>query len=169
MYTLKNDHPYLFKRVLLKAVIHMLFGLILLHFPAQAPSLSRTPLLEFLGVNTIGILYLIIASIILVGLFKPANNYSIVKFGMWFAALFNITVFVSLFAVFFESRTTAFFMVIYGYMTYNIYHIAKDPGWRAIQIIKNLKQDATDIQTAKDEGASKQTIKDMNRDARLHQ
>lgn len=169
MHTLKTDHLYLYKRVLVKAVVHMLFGLILLYFPAQAPSLSYTPLLALLGVNIIGACFLLIGLVLLIGIFKPEKNYKLAKIGMWCAALFNISIFISLFAVLFQSRTTACLLVIYGYMTYNIYNLAKDPGWRAIQLIKNIKQDATDIRQARTDGASAQEIREMDHDARLHQ
>lgn len=138
---LKKDHEYLYRRVRLKAIIHILFGTILLFFPAQAPSLSHTPILSFFGVAAIGAIYLLIGIMIVVGLFNPKHDYRIVKAVMLVAAMFNTLIFFSLFAVFFKSKTTAFFMVIYGYLTYNIWYITNDPGWRAILLVKRIMED----------------------------
>lgn len=138
---LKEDHEYLYKRVRLKAIVHLTFGSILLFFPAQAPSLAHTPILSYLGVPVVGTIYLLVGLMIVVGLYYPKHDYRIVKGAMLFAASFNTLIFFSLFAVFFQSKTTAFFMAIYGYLTYNVWYVANDPGWRAILLVKRIKED----------------------------
>lgn len=140
--SLKEDHSYLYKRVRLKVIVHFTFGTILLFFPAQAPSLGRTPILNFFGVGAIGAFYLAIGLLIAIGLYRAKRDYSLARTGMYIAAAFNTMIFFSLFAVFFQSKTTAFFMAIYGYLTYNVWYVARDPGWRAIEIAKGIIEDA---------------------------
>lgn len=145
--SLKEEHGYLYKRVRLKVLVHLTFGTILLFFPAQAPSLSRTPVLDLFGVHLIGLFYMVIGLMIAYGLLRAKHNYTLARTGMYIAAAFNTIIFFSLFAVFFQSKTTAFFMAIYGYFTYNVWYVARDPGWRAIELVKEMVGDARDSES----------------------
>lgn len=136
---LKYDHPHLYRRVRLKAIVHLLFGFILIFFPSQATSVSRTFLIASIGLTVLGVFYLIAGILITIGLFRSTHTYRFVRAGMFFAVIINMIVFASLLPVFFTSRTTAFFMVLYGYFVYNLSFVLRDPGWKAIQIVKNIK------------------------------
>lgn len=139
MTNLKLDHPYLYKRVKLKVIVHLLFGIILLFFPSQAPNLSYTPILHMFGLITIGVIYILIGTMIAIGLYSEKRTYQIARLGLYLASVFNFLIFISLFAVFFKSRSAAFFMVIYGYFTYNVWYVTRDPGWSSIKLIKNME------------------------------
>lgn len=138
MSSLRTDHPYLYRRVRLKSLVHILLGLILVFIPTQATSVSRITLINWFGLTNLGIIYLLIGLIIGYGLFKPNHTYAVARFGMKIAAYFNLFVFIGLLTVFFRSNTTASFIVLYGYLTYNIFHVLKDPGWKAISIVKDI-------------------------------
>lgn len=141
MSNLHTDHPYLYRRVKLKSIVHIAMGLTLLLIPTQATSISHIPVISFLGLSTIGIMYVILGIIIAVGLFKPNHSYRTARIGMNMAAYFNLFVFILLLSVFLRSKTTAFFIIMYGYFTYNLFYVMKDPGWKAIQIVKQIVKD----------------------------
>lgn len=138
MSSLREDHPYLYRRVLLKPIVHILLGLILVFIPTQASSVSQISLINWFGLLNLGIIYLLIGLIIGYGLFKPNHTYVVARLGLRIAAYFNLLIFIGLLTVFFRNNTTASFIVIYGYLTYNIFHVLKDPGWKAISIVKNI-------------------------------
>lgn len=144
MTNLRTDHPYLYRRVRLKAIVHTLLGFILIFIPAEASSRSKLEFIQWFGLMNLGIIYLVIGMIIILGLFRPNDTYAIARLGIKLSFIYNLLIFIGLCTVFFQNNTTASFIVLYGYLTHNIFHVLSDPGWKAISLVKKMTDEIED-------------------------
>lgn len=147
MTNLKEDHAYLYKRVRLKAIVHIYFGLVFLLFPADAnPKNGAISAIQNGIGNSLkyfGIGYLIIGVMITIGLFLSRRNYLFARQSMAIATAFNLFWVLLILAATFQHTTRGLAYVLgqSGYLTYNCYLIWNDPGWKAIRIVKEIKRE----------------------------
>lgn len=141
---LKKGNRYLYRRVKLKVVVHLVFGVILVFFPAQSYSLPKTPLLNLFGVASFGLMYIAVGLFIYLGLLRSSHDYSLARTAIFIAAAFNTMILFSLFSVFFQNKTTAFFIAMYWYFTQSIWYVFFDPGWKAVGIAKGIIENVRD-------------------------
>lgn len=148
MSDLKTDHEYLYKRVRLKAILHIVLGLILVLFPYdQARNTGAVSTVQSYvgqGLTIFGGIYLIVGVLIAIGLYKSRNNYRWARAAMTVACIFNTLWFMLLFAIFFENttRSIAYITALYGYLAYNLWYVRNDPGWKAIEFVKEIREGA---------------------------
>lgn len=150
MSSLREDHAYLYKRARLKALVHILIGLVFITFPEDpnprngALSSIQHKVGELLLI--IGWAYLFLGLAIAVGLFISRRNYAFARTAMGLATAFNVAWVLLISAILFQhaTRGVAYVVVLSAYLTYNCWYVFKDPGWKAIQIVKNLAKEAED-------------------------
>lgn len=138
---LKYDHPALYQRVRTKAIVHVVLGVaLLLSPPINTANASTTSLVTTLGLRFWGFVFLGIGILITLGLFKSRQNYRLARLSlavatghamMWLLAL-ALPV-----ASNWPSQGMAV-LVLWGYLTYNLFHIVSDPGWTTIDILKSV-------------------------------
>ena len=154
---LRQDHSYLYKRVRLKMILHTALGLVLLLLPSSVPGQSQP---QTTGVNTIvshtltyfGAVYLLIGLLLGIGLFRPGKTYRFLRGALTFAALYNTMWLLIIIAIAVQThlnRSIAYIGVIYGYLTYNLWYVRNDPGWRAIEVVKEFRKEARDEERAR--------------------
>jgi len=141
MSNLSVDHAYLYNRIRLKAIVHVLLGSAIIFSPDNSTAINffaNTVVSQVFGLQNLGILFLLVGIAITYSMFRPANNYRVARYAlavsavyslMWWAALALVTV-SSGFEV--GLITTIF----WGYWVTNLYYVVSDPGWRTIQLKK---------------------------------
>lgn len=141
MPTLKKDHPVLYQRLKAHAVVHALLGLGLIFSPpipvprARATGLNGVAPLAFFG-----FIFLIIGIMIFIAMFKSKKNYQSTRRWLMIATIYSGIWWVSLIASLFTSgRAGMGITVVWGYWTYDILKTIRDPAWKAIKIIKELR------------------------------
>lgn len=154
MSKLSEDHNYLYKRVRLKAIVHIYFGLVFMLFPADAnPQNGAISTIQSGIGNAIkyfGVGYFIIGIMIAIGLYLSRRNYLFARQAMAVATSFNLFWLLLILLANFQ-HTTRGLAYIFGqsaYLTYNCYLIWRDPGWAAIRIVNQIKQENEDERTA---------------------
>lgn len=145
---LKLDHPDLYNRVRIKAVVHTLLGLALIFTPPLEPSQAKTTLLtQLFNLTALGLVFLLIGLGIFFGLSRPRNNYRLAKFWLAVGAGHAMVWWLALVLAAVSGRNPApSIIVLWGYWTYNLYKIASDPGWSTIQALKQLREDGNGVQ-----------------------
>lgn len=150
MSNLKTDHEYLYKRVRLKAILHVILGLILVIFPydqtTNSGAVSTVQSYVGQGLTYFGIVYLIIGLLIAIGLFKAKSNYRWARAAMTIACVFNTCWFLLLVLILLSNttRSIAYITTLYGYLAYNLWYVRNDPGWRAIEFVKEIREGVDD-------------------------
>jgi hypothetical protein len=146
MANLKQDHNYLYKRVRLKAILHTGLGLVLIIFPLdKSPSGGAVSTVQLhLGdaLTIFGWLYLLIGILIWVGIYTSKHNYRWTRLAMFLAVVYNTIWLTILFAILAQrtTRSIAYIIVLYTYLTYNCWLVFRDPGWEAIKVVKEIKE-----------------------------
>lgn len=144
MATLKEDHSYLYKRVRLKMIMFFLLGITLTFLPKQIGATQRnSAILTNFPIEVFGVIYLVIAAGIMIGLFKPDQTYSFARRILTVGVIYNIF-WVLLFMLLLinnPSQGTGWGLFMYGYFTYNTWLVRGDPGWNAIAIVKRITDD----------------------------
>lgn len=147
MGTLRQDHEYLYRRVRLKAIVHSALGFVLLLLPSAVPQSTAGHVTQWVTqmMTYLGVIYLVLGLSIFYGLYKPHNtDYKALRFFLTLTAIYDTAWSLLLVAIILDkpNRGTAYVSVIYWYMTYNVWYVTRDPGWRAIQIVKGIREDA---------------------------
>lgn len=121
----------------------MLFGLSIFISPPQYTSGIRTTgIYQSIGPLVTGTIFSVIGVATTIGLFIKRNNYMLARTSIYIAAGWAMTLLIAfVLALLNGSLHGAFFVVLWGYLTYNLYYIAKDPGWTAIQIVDIVKEE----------------------------
>ena len=145
MGTLRDDHLYLYRRVRLKAIVHIALGLVLLLLPSTVPQSESGHVTQLVqsALSIFGFVYLLIGVGIAVGLKINDSQHRALRFMMTIAAIYSTLWSLLLVAIILDkpNRSTAYISVIYWYLTYNLWYVRNDPGWRAIEIVKEMKDD----------------------------
>lgn len=141
MANLKVDHPYLYKRVRLKAILHIALGATLIFLPDTAPtsqgegevSQAVTRILTYFGLT-----YLLIGILLTIGVFRARQNYSFAQKVLLIASIYNTTFLGLIIAILIDkpNRSTAYIAALYAYLVYNMWLITRDPAWRAVELLK---------------------------------
>lgn len=150
MSDLKTDHEYLYKRVRLKAVLHIILGLVLILFPLdttpQTGAVSTVQ--QYIGstLTWFGVGYVVIGSLIAIGLFKSKGNYRWARASMTIACIYNTIWLIMLVLILFQrtTRSIAYITTLYGYLAYNLWYVRYDPGWKAIEFVKEIREGTDD-------------------------
>lgn len=150
MGTLRQDHEYLYRRVRLKAIVHSALGFVLVFLPSTVPQSNSGHVTQSVtqALTLFGAVYLLLGLSIFYGLLKPHNtDYRLLRFFLTLTAIYDTAWSVLLVAIILDqpNRSTAYISVIYWYLTYNVWYVTRDPGWRAIQIVKGIREDARSL------------------------
>lgn len=140
---LKQDHPDLYKSLRVKAIVHIAYGASLLFLPSAEPKQVVPPVVQTVNdlLTWFGVAYFVIGILIFIGLYLSRMNYSFAKAAITIAGIYN-SAWCLLFLVIFANqpnRSIAFISVGFFYFTYRIWKIRRDPGWRAIDIVKEMR------------------------------
>lgn len=173
MANLAQEHPYLFKRVRLKAIMHTMIGLVLAFVPSINLDQNITNINATVGKHTLwfGLVYILIGVLISIGLFLSKRNYGFARKAMMVAFIYNLFWCLIYVAIYVQhpSKGVAYIAVLYLYLTYNLFLIFSDPGWRAIEIVKDYREEK---QISKNNAASlrgsSDILRGMTEDARSH-
>ncbi len=138
---LKKDHPELNRRVWVKVTLHVALGLSLIFSPPlPTPQTTVTVVIHAIGLRVAGSIFLTIGILLAIGARRKANNYKMVRMMlavatghamMWLLALILTVLTGDL-----RSATT---LVLWSYLTYNLFHVTTEPGWETIQILDTIK------------------------------
>lgn len=151
MIGLKALHPILYARVRLKAIVNILLGLALI-FPEFLPkgldtkAASSSQLNYVLPLTVWGLFFLIIGLGIVVGLKVKTRDYKLARrflFISFFYSLFWLLVLIG--TTILGYPRTASIMILWGYWVYNQFLIMRDPGWKALQIIREIRSGTGDF------------------------
>lgn len=148
MSELKRLHPYLYKRVQLKGVTFTLLGLALIipqHLPKVGNYISQeqansTRLYEAVSYDIWGAIFTIIGLGIL---FSLKDNRSHTATRPWLVAAYFYAVFwlfALLLAVVTGNARSASIVILWGYLTYNLWVINHDTGWEGAALVKAAKE-----------------------------
>lgn len=154
MSDLKTDHEYLYKRVRLKAILHIILGIVLIVFPTDTSQQNGavSTVQSYVGnaLSIFGVIYLVVGIMIAIGLFKSRGNYRWARGAMTVACVYNTLWLFLLLAIFWQhsTRSIAYITALYGYLAYNLWYVRNDPGWKAIEFVKELREGAEDGTTS---------------------
>lgn len=155
---LKDLAPYLYKRVRLKSILHFLLGASLI-FSANLPgganttTVDRTQLNYYFGYDLLGAIFVIIGLGIAYGLYSGTNKYHIARRWLFVAWIYAMFFFLSLvMGVLFSSPRSAPLVILWGYLTYNLWILTKDTAWAGAEIVKEIKRRDKENQRRIDEG-----------------
>lgn len=148
MPNLKQDNLRLYRQVRLQAILHSILGAVLIFLPTGAPNPAATPI----GVRVVGALiyfglaYVLVSGAIFTGLFKSDKNYQLARAAILVATIYSAFWATLLVGIFVEAptRSTAYIATLFGYVTYTLWYLWKDPGWRAISIVKKVIKESVD-------------------------
>jgi cytochrome c biogenesis protein CcdA len=142
---LKEEHLALYKRVRLKAIVHLALGFVLIFLPTTVPQSSAGTVTIHVqqALSFFGIVYMLIGLAITAGLIIQDAEYRFVRSALTIAAIYNSLWSLLLVAILIDkpNRSTAYIAVIYWYMTYNIWQVRNDPGWEAIKLVQEIRDD----------------------------
>lgn len=145
MISLKKLHPYLYARVRLKAFVNILLGIAII-FPEYLPkgltthTANSSQLNYILPLRVWGIIFVAIGILILWGLRKRNNEYLLARRFLEVSLLYSFFWFVVLVATtILGYPRTASVMILWGYWVYNQFLIIRDPGWKALAVIKDAR------------------------------
>lgn len=149
MGNLQQDHSYLYKRVRLKAIVHIALGLVLVLLPSAVPGQTNPDQSGLNGtiastLSYFGGIYLLAGLLITLGIFRPGENYRFLRKALTFAAIYNTLWLIIILIISVQihfNRSIAYIGVIYAYLTYNIWYVRNDPGWGAIAVVKRITDD----------------------------
>lgn len=140
MPNLSFDHPYLYKRVRLKAVVHLALGAVLVFLPQAVPAADAGKVTSWVvtSLTIFGFGYLLIGGALAAGIFRSHRNYRLARWAMGIAVIYNFFWCLLFIGIMVDqpNRSTAYVAILYFYLTYNCYYVFNDPGWRAIEILK---------------------------------
>lgn len=144
MPNLREDHRQLYERVRLKAIVFTFLGIGLTFLPEQAGVTQRNAA-DYIQVSfdVVGIVYLLLACLLFIGIFRSRHTYVFVRRVLTIAAIYNV-LWVLLFILLLYKRPNqgiAWGLVMYTYFTYNTWLVRNDPGWKGIAITKAYKRD----------------------------
>lgn len=147
MSNLNIDHPDLFRNVRAKAVVHTAYGLTLLLLPAAPQPVERIVQHDAsykigLWLPYFGVAYLIIGLLIFAGLYISKRNYSFARAALTAAAIYDVVWCLLLLLVFSSqpNRSIGWISIGYFYLTYRVWRVRNDPGWAAIELVKNPEE-----------------------------
>jgi uncharacterized membrane protein len=147
MSNLKEDHAYLYKRVRLKAIMHVYIGLVFMLFPVDADPKNGALSTVQHGIGDalvfIGGAYLLIGVLIAIGTILSRRNYAFARSAMSLATIFNAfwVLLILLATIQHNTRGLAYVLGLSGYLAYNCLLIWKDPGWAGIRIVKQMESE----------------------------
>jgi hypothetical protein len=137
MSNLKSLHPYLHRRIRLKGIVHVLLGLaILLSLTGVS---ARTGLARYVPYEFWGVVFLAIGLGILYNLWKDKRKLTRawLKIAFYYAALWFLSLVVG---VIFTGLSGLSIVILWGYLTYNLWYISKDTGWEGAVLLKEIKE-----------------------------
>lgn len=140
---LKTLHPYLYKRVRLKALLFTALGLSqLFSFYVDQVAAERN-VVSHIPFHITGTIFILIGIGIAYGLFKGAHDYRISKvflrIAFFYALFWELLIVLSVIT---ESPSTAGVMILWTYLTYNLYIVGSDSGWDGVELLREIKKDA---------------------------
>jgi hypothetical protein len=149
MSELRKLHPYLFRRVQLKGITFTLLGLALI-IPTHISSVNTyinsnqadsTRLYESVPYDVWGAIFVVIGLGILWTLRYQGSDYKASR--PWLKAAFYYALFwlfALVLAVVTGNARSASIVILWGYMTYNIWLIGHDSGWEGASILKEYQE-----------------------------
>lgn len=144
---LKTLHPYLYKRVRLKALVFTGLGLAfylntyLDQIGITAGASQSSAIVNAVGMNVLGAIFLLIGlSIAGVLRFAP-DNWKLMRICLWVAFVYALLwLFILIFAVVFDQPRASSVLVLWAYMTYNLFIISSDSGWGGAELVKQIRE-----------------------------
>lgn len=142
MSELKTDHPYLYRRVRVKAITHMLLGLSLLFLsPSSTPYAAGTALAVVFHLKVLGSVFLFASALIWWSLYQAKNDYKAARIALVITGLYSMIWLIALLASwFFSDSAVASITILWGYFTYNQFVVALEPAWKGIRIVKHIDE-----------------------------
>lgn len=145
MLKLKQLHPGLYQRVRLKGLTYTGLGLGLIvaeHTPSRltVENLDRSGVERLLSYDILGAIFIIIGVGILYGLSQGFSKHYLSRF--WLKVAFAYAMFwevVLLLTIILVSPRSLSVMVLWTYLTYNLWYVAHDPGWEGAEILKEMQ------------------------------
>lgn len=143
MPVLKQEHPELYKSLIVKAVVHIAYGSALLFLPSNEPRQVVPPIVQIVNnwLDAFGLMYFVIGILLVIGLYLSRNTYSFARAAITIAAVYSVAwclIFIVIFAND-PSRSIAFISVGFFYFTYRLIKVRRDPGWKAIDIVREMR------------------------------
>lgn len=141
MANLKKDHGELYKRVTVKAIVHVLLGISLVWFsPSRTPNARGTVMEKLLSLHQWGWVFLLIGLFIFLGLYRSRTNYKLARMSlavatghamMWLLAL--------IYGLFTGNPSGLSVIILWGFFTYKLFELTSDAGWAVVEVIKEVK------------------------------
>lgn len=136
-YLLKDVHPYLYRRVKLKAVVHLLLGIAILLSLTGVQ--NRTELVGYLPYEIWGLIFIILGSGIAYSLWR--NNPTKTKTWLLMAfvhALLWLTALVV--SAILNGISGLSIIILWGYLTYNLWYLVHDTGWEGAELVREYRE-----------------------------
>lgn len=152
--TLKFLHPYLYKRVRLKVFLFNALGLSLIFANFLDQTFAKRGNVSHLPNLLTGAIFCAIGTTIGLGLWVFTQKfYRLARFGLVAAFVYALFyLFLLLVTVVFGGHvSTASLVILWGYMTYNLFIIIGDTGWSGAALLNEIIVDEADKQTVRDE------------------
>lgn len=142
MIALKHDHPYLYRRVRVKAILFIFLALSLLFATPEGVAAAKNSIVgDNLNIIIPGFIFLIIGLAMLAGLYISRNTYKFLRLAVSAAAgyaLFWLMVFV---VSFFVGKIKGFFLIgLWSYLTYNLFIVVTDPAWSMLYLLQEFRK-----------------------------
>lgn len=144
MSELRTLHPYLYKRVQLKGIVFSLIGLSQMFAPYIDRLLHTERDTNGSGIPALwsGLIFFIIGAAILGFLYSSPQGYKKSRKAMWVAFFYALFwEFVLLALVITQSITTLAIFILWGYLTYNLFLIARDSAWEGAEIVREVRKE----------------------------
>lgn len=146
MNKLKEIHPYLYLRVKVKGITAIALGasLIFSDWLARKHIIdsNHPPISEYLSYDILGAIFIVLgAGVIYTSILNPKRNYRMTK--VFLHALFLYALFwafVLIVSTITGRPRTSAVMILWLYYTYNLHLIVQDTGWKAVELVKQIKE-----------------------------
>jgi hypothetical protein len=140
---LKILHPTLFNRVRLKSVVFILLGLSQVFIALVDRIAADRVALSPIPYPLTGAIFILIGMGIGYGLYKGTNTYRTSRLflaaALVYAMFWEVLLLGSLFT---GNPSTAGIVILWGYLTTNLYIILKDVGWEGIALARAVEEES---------------------------
>lgn len=146
---LKTLHPYLYRRVFIKGILFGALGVTQIFSPYLNNLLHIEPSPNSTGIPTLytGLVFLIIGFMILRNVAQKTERYKRARKWLYAAAVYALFwEFVLLMLVITQNISTSSLFVLWSYLTYNIFLVARDTGWEGAELVKEIRENGNDSQ-----------------------
>jgi hypothetical protein len=144
METLRTEHPHSYRRIYRKGIVHILLGISLL-LPAvntSDGSLVSKIILTF-GFQTLGLIFLSLGLSIILSTYRPEDNYKLTRRILFITFIHDlIWLMILIIGALIGLGRGSTVLILWGYLCYNMHEVLNNPGFKAMELVKEIKENS---------------------------